>query len=169
MACRDTPGSDPRMAAPDNGKSTTQRSASGSAPATASETVAQTDTSGGLTPTGSSGTRPGPGTARPGPGTGHGLSGHAGVYPGLAPPDDDQARLECRGAPEVPAPAVRARRRRSSMRCSSPARSRAMFARWRTTIAAAAPAVNASTGHEAPKRAAKAGSESAAASEATEA
>src|SRR5919106_7030274 len=36
MACRDTPGSDPRMAAPDNGKSTTQRSASGSAPATAS-------------------------------------------------------------------------------------------------------------------------------------
>ena len=44
-----------------------------------------------------------------------------------------------------------------------------MFARWSTTIATAAPAVNARTGHDASKRSAKSGSEAAAAIEAIDA
>ena len=44
-----------------------------------------------------------------------------------------------------------------------------MFVRWRTTIASAAPTVNATTGHDAPKRSAQSGSESAAAIDATDA
>ena len=44
-----------------------------------------------------------------------------------------------------------------------------MFERWRTTIANAAPDVNAITGHDEPKRSAHSGSETAATIEATEA
>ena len=44
-----------------------------------------------------------------------------------------------------------------------------MFVRWRTMIASAAPAVNATTGQEAPKTSAQSGSETAARIEATEA
>ena len=44
-----------------------------------------------------------------------------------------------------------------------------MFVRWRTRIASAAPAVKATTGHDAPKRSAQSGSETAAAIDATEA
>ena len=44
-----------------------------------------------------------------------------------------------------------------------------MFARWRTRMASAAPAVKATTGQDAPYRSAQSGSETAAAIEATEA
>jgi hypothetical protein len=44
-----------------------------------------------------------------------------------------------------------------------------MFVRWRTTIASAAPPVNATTGHDAPNRAAKSGSAAAAAIDAIDA
>ncbi len=44
-----------------------------------------------------------------------------------------------------------------------------MFVRWRRMMASAAPDVNASTGHDAPKRSAHSGSEIAAAIDATDA
>lgn len=59
-------------------------------------------------------------------------------------------------------------RRPSSNRFSVRLINRAMFDRWRTKIATAAPAANAITGHEAPKARAKRGSVAADSSEATE-
>ena len=44
-----------------------------------------------------------------------------------------------------------------------------MFVRWRTMMASAAPAVNATTGHDSPKRNAQSGSEIAATIDASDA